>query len=154
MTTPDVRALIELYLQKAVLMQVATVSGSRPWVCSVYFAFDDQLSLYWISSGNRRHSRELRENEHIAGTIVLEHTPGDDVQGLQFEGVAKELTDISEVREGMNCYALRFSMPEDRMNTIIDGKDEHVCYKITPTSFVLFDEVHFPDNARQEYVIQ
>ena len=147
------RSLIEEYMNKAVLMQVATVHENKPWVCSVYFAYDEQLSLYWISSVDRRHSRELSENPFVSGAIVLPHTPGDDVQGIQFEGTAKRINDSSEATIGMKYYATRFSMPDERVHTVLNGSDGHVCYRITPATYVLFDEVHFPDNPRQLYEV-
>lgn len=149
----SVRDLIVDYLGKATLMQVATVSGARPWVCSVYFAFDEALSLYWISRKDRRHSVELLRNQNVAGSIVLPHTPGDDVQGIQFEGTATQLSHVREAKKGLDTYAIRFNMSHKRVSEIISGVDEHVCYKITPTSFVLFDEVHFPDDSRKVYTI-
>ena len=152
-TTLQIHELIEQYVEKAVLMQVATSSENKPWVCTVYFAYDELLSLYWISSKDRRHSKELRLNPSVSGTIVLPHTPGDAVQGIQFDGTAKELSDLSEARKGMSYYAKRFSMPQDRVETILTGSDGHVCYKITPSSYVLFDEVHLSDNPRQVYKV-
>jgi len=53
----------------------------------------------------------------------------------------------------MKYYAERFGMKQDRVKAIFDSTDGHVCYKITPTIYVLFDEINFPDNPRQEYKI-
>jgi uncharacterized protein YhbP (UPF0306 family) len=119
----------------------------------VYFAFDEKLNIYWISKPNRRHSEEIRNNDKVAGIIVLPHTPGDKVRGIQFQGVAKELATKAEASHGMKYYAERFDMKQKRVNAVLDGTDGHVCYKITPTLFVLFDEKNFPDNSRQEYKI-
>ncbi|MEK7060765.1 MAG: pyridoxamine 5'-phosphate oxidase family protein [Patescibacteria group bacterium] len=149
----DLRSLITEYLSKATLMQVATSRDDKPWVCSVYFAFDDKRNLYWISSTQRRHSQELRNNEHVAGAIVLPHTMGDKVRGLQFEGIAKEITDQKSAADAMQWYAKRFGLPEDRVKRIVENTDGHVVYMITPSSYVLFDEVNFPDNPRQEYAV-
>lgn len=145
------RNLIEDYLNEAKLMQVATSKDNRPWACSVYFAFDKDLNLYWISTPTRRHSMEINDNENVAGTIVLPHTPGDAARGIQFEGSAKKLTNKTEIFFGMKCYVKRFGMSKERMNEIIEGKDAHVCYKIAPKLYVLFDEVNFPDQSRREY---
>lgn len=149
----DLRKLIEEYLSKAYLMQVATTDNNQPWVCSVYFAYDESLNLYWISRPTRRHSKELRSNERVAGTVVLPHTHGEKVRGLQFEGVAKELISKEAIKE-IECYSNRFQdIPKEKIKTILEGKDSHVCYKISPTLFILFDEVNFPDNPRQELPI-
>jgi uncharacterized protein YhbP (UPF0306 family) len=149
----DIRPLIKDYLNEARLMQVATARNDQPWACTVYFAFDDSLNLYWISTPTRRHSEEIRNNEKVAGTIVLSHTPGDDVRGLQFQGVARELTSSEESRKGMEFYGRRMGMSEERINKVVDGSDGHLCYVIRPTLFVLFDEVNFPEDSRQEYIL-
>lgn len=153
MSSLELRKLIEEYLKKAKMLQVATATGSQPWACTVYFAFDEKLNLYWISKPTRRHSEEIRKNKKVAGTIVLPHNPGDEVRGIQFQGIGKELTNKTEATEGMIYYAKRYQMKLDRVNKILDGSDGHLCYKIIPTLYVLFDEVNFPDNPRQEYPV-
>ena len=147
----EIKQLITDYLKEARLMQVATSQDNQPWACTVYFAFDEDLNLYWISKTDRRHSKEIRNNEKVAGTIVFPHTPGDDVQGIQFQGIAKELTDKKEAIIGMKYYAERYGVKPERVNTLLDGSDGHTCYKIMPDLYVLFDEVNFPDDPRQEY---
>ncbi len=146
-----VKDLIDEYLKDAKLMQIATSRDNQPWACSVYFAYDKEFHLYWISKPTRRHSKEIHENEKVAGTIVLSHTPGDKVRGIQFQGVAKELDDKVGKIECMHYYAKRYGMDSDRVEDIIENRDGHSCYQITPKLFVLFDEVNFPDDPRQEY---
>ncbi len=147
----DLKQLIKDYLEKARLLQVATSRDNQPWVCNVYFAFDENLNLFWISTPQRRHSQEIENNEKVAGTIVLPHTPGDKVRGIQFQGTAKKLTQPDEMKHAMNIYAARMSTKEERVQNILSGKDNHVPYQIKPTLFVLFDEVNFPDSPRQEF---
>jgi len=148
----EIRRLIEDYLFEARMLQVATVRDDQPWACTVYFAFDEILNLYWISTPNRRHSEELRKNEKVAGTVVLPHTPGDPVRGMQLQGMAKELDGI-EAEEAMRYYAERFGVGADRVKAILDGSDGHLCYRISPTLYVLFDEVNFSEDSRQEYIL-
>lgn len=141
--------LIQDYLQKAKMMQVATAKDIQPWACTVYFAFDSSFNLYWISTSDRRHSQEIAHNEKVAGTIVLPHSPGDDVRGLQFEGVATELKGDAAM-SGMKIYADRYGVAPKRVGRILDGTDGHMCYRIKPKMIVLFDEENFPDKPRQE----
>lgn len=148
----EIKSLIIDYLDKARMMQVATSNNGQPWACTVYFAYDEDLNLYWISLPSRRHSLEIAQNPKVAGAIVLPHTPGDDVRGIQFEGEAAALYG-EDAREGMNYYSSRYKMDAERVAKIVDDTDGHVCYKIKPRAFVLFDEVNFPDNSRQEYVL-
>jgi uncharacterized protein YhbP (UPF0306 family) len=147
----SIKKLIQDYLRQARMLQVATAANNQPWACTVYFACDEKLNLYWISKPSRRHSEEIRNNTKVAGTIVLPHTPGDDVRGIQFQGTAQEVKNKLTAAEAMKYYAKRYGMKEERVNAILSGADGHTCYKITPTLFVLFDEVNFPKNPRQEY---
>lgn len=135
-------------------MQVATAKDNQPWACSVYFAYDDNLNLFWISTPQRRHSQEIEQNEKVAGTIVLPHTPGDKVRGLQFQGIAKKLIHPNEMKHAIEVYAKRMGMKEKRQQDILMGKDNHAPYMIQPTLYVLFDEVNFPMGPRQELKLQ
>lgn len=154
MNSNRIKFFIEEYLEKTRLMQVVTSRNNQPWACSVYFAYDEVLNLYWLSKPSRRHSQEIRANKNIAGTIVLPHAPGDDVRGLQFEGTANELSQKKDIEQAMNFYANRYGMDTKRVSAIVENIDGHACYVVRPTLFVLFDEVNFPDNPRQEYVLK
>lgn len=44
-------------------------------------------------------------------------------------------------------------MTVDRIEKIVDGTDGHACYQVKPCIIVLFDEVNFPKNPRQELLL-
>jgi uncharacterized protein YhbP (UPF0306 family) len=144
----DLKMFIQDYLNKAQIMQIATVHDHQPWVATVYFATDVDMNLYWMSRKDRRHSKEIGDNPKVAGTIVLPHNYGDKVRGLQFEGTALELSD-GDAQAGINIYSSRYWVVEDRVSPI-QGGDGHPCFQIRPSLFVLYDEVNFPENPRQE----
>jgi uncharacterized protein YhbP (UPF0306 family) len=154
MTAMELRKLIKDYLKEAKLMQLATVKDNKPWVATVWFAYDDKFNLYFISRHNRRHSLEISKNPFVAGAIVKPHrTLGDKTRGLQFEGKCVEVKG-KELIKSFALFAKRFPKvtkfilsPKD----IIEGATDHHLYKIDPTAIVLFDEVNFPDQSRQEY---
>ena len=148
----DLRKLITDYLQEARLMQVATAKDNKPWVCTVLFAYDENLNLYWISKPDTRHSQEIMTNEKVAGTIVSPSALGENVRGLQFEGIAKQATD-EDMQKAMDVYAGRVGMKDERKQNILSGKEGHVAYMIKPTQFVLFDTLNFPDNPRQAFTL-
>ena len=150
---PNLRELVSNYLREAKLMQIATVKDNKPWVATVWYAFDDDLNLYFISRKTRRHSVELGKNSAIAGAIVKQHkTLGVKTRGIQFEGNATEVS-ILELPKSFNLFVKRFPKAKKFMisvRAIIKNITDHHIYKIVPSSIVLFDEVNFPDNSRQE----
>ena len=154
----NLNKLINEYLNEAKLMQVATTKGNKPWVSSVWYVHDEDWNLYFISRRNRRHSFELKGNPNVAGTITVPHTKGsgEKVRGLQFEGTAHDLTDEPEELEKTNkLYLAKYPMAEDiPLEKLNDQKWAATFYVIHPSSFVLFDEVNFPDDSRQEYLFK
>lgn len=147
----NLKKIIEDYLKEAKLMQLATSINNQPWVCSVWFAADDELNIYWFSSTTRRHSDEIIKNNKVAGAIVLPQTPEDPPRGLQFQGTAELLTNQEDINKAISVYVDRI-FPRETINKLMQDKDKpHKFYKIRPTQFVLFDVVNFPDNSRQEY---
>lgn len=146
----DLKTLIQDFLEKARIMQVATSRDNQPWACTVHFAYDEDMHLYWISTPERRHSKDLETNDKVAGTVVLPLVPGEPVRGIQFQGIAKRL-EAEELKRGLTVIAARSGMKEERQQKIIDGTDGHTVYEITPTLFVLFDALNFPDDPRQEF---
>ena len=153
----NLRKLIDDYLKEAKLMQIATSADGRPWVASVWFAADNSFNLYFISRQTRRHSQEITRNPQVAGAIVKPHdTLGDKTRGLQFEGKCSDVKG-KELIKSFALFAKRFPKvtkfilsPKD----IINGVTDHRLYKIIPSKIVLFDEINFPGNSRQEYKVK
>ena len=145
------RKLIEEYLKEAKLMQLATSIDNQPWVCSVWFAEDEDLNIYWFSSTTRRHSEEVLKNNKVVGVIALPQTPKDPPRGLQFQGVAELLTKQDNIDKAISVYQDRI-FPKEKIDELMeDDEKPHKFYKVKPILFVLFDAVNFPDNSRQEY---
>jgi len=149
------RKLVVDYLNEAKLMQIATVKNNKPWVATVWYVHDEELNLYFISRKSRRHSLELKENPNIAGAITKPYTigSGEKVGGLQFEGKAHDLTDEPDTLEKIvKLYHGKYPKAEDiPLEKLTDPKWVATFYVVHPKAFVLFDEVNFPDNPRQEF---
>jgi uncharacterized protein YhbP (UPF0306 family) len=146
----DVGGLIRQYLDQARIMQLATSHNGQPWVVSVHFAFDDELNIYWMSTKERRHSREIYDNPLVAMTIPMRH-PDNPLIGFSAEGEAEMVSRIES--EGIiNNYYDRFNLSEKFRSGYFMGTEKHELFKMKPRLFVLFDELNFPDSPRQEWI--
>ena len=153
----NLRKLIKDYLKEAKLMQVATSVGNHPWVCSVWYVHDENFNLYFISRKDRRHSKEIKNNSDVAGTIVIPHEEGigQKVRGIQFEGKA-EMIGIGGLYKAYQLLKEKYPNAVKHIPTLDLIKKGSILvrlYKIIPKSIVLFDEINFPDNPRQEYTL-
>lgn len=145
-----VEDLVRKYLAKAKMMQIASSSGSQPWICTVYYAEDENLNLFWLSLPSRRHSQEIEKNFKIAVAVPVKFDK-NPIVGIQAEGGAEVVRNKAEVAKVMKKYTQKYNRGKDFYNNFVAGKNQHALYKFTPKTYVLFDEVNFPDQSRQEW---
>jgi uncharacterized protein YhbP (UPF0306 family) len=144
----DLRQLIEEYYDSCKIMQLATVSGNRPWLCTVNFCFDNELNLYWTSTKARRHSKEINANPQVAVAIVKDPVRK---QALQIVGEAFEVegNDLDRVNK---LYGDKFGEKPERLAEVrANTLNGRAYWVFKPTVVSLWDEVNFPDNPKQEY---
>jgi uncharacterized protein YhbP (UPF0306 family) len=141
--------LIKQYLSQGKMMQIATVNGDQPWICTVYFVEDEQLNLYWLSLPTRRHSQDIKAHNKVAVAIPIK--TDQPVIGIQAEGTAEVVNEHETIAKIMKLYTVRYNVGKSFYNNFVAGKNEHCLYRFMPTNFVLFDEVTSQDNTRKEW---
>lgn len=144
-----IESIIRDYIKDIVHMSIATCVDNKPWISEVHYSYDDELNFYFISRPSRRHSLEISKNNQIAGNIVKQHTAGESVRGVYFEGVIEMLDDVKETDIPLQTYSSRFG--ED--SSILDEQVEengHRWYKITVKKFYLFDELEMEPAGKHE----
>jgi uncharacterized protein YhbP (UPF0306 family) len=67
---------------------LATSGDDGPWAATVFYACDDQLSLYFVSAPGTRHARHLAANPGVALSIYTDCSNWADISGLQLTGEA------------------------------------------------------------------
>lgn len=137
------------------MMQLATVSDGKPWVCNVWFAADKDLNIYWFSSTTRRHSHEVADDPHVAAAICLPQTPADSyARGIQLEGTAELLTKPTDIAVAMKHYVGKIFNIKQVKQFMANLEKPHRFYRIKPETIVLFDTQNFPADSRQEYYVR
>jgi uncharacterized protein YhbP (UPF0306 family) len=142
--------VIKQYLLERYMMQLATVSGDQPWVCTVYFVVDENFNLYWASLPSRRHSREIADHPKVAVAVPAVFVKGKPIAGLQIEGEAYVMNDTPAIKPIAEKYAKKFGRDKQWIEDMSNLKTEHRMYMLAPSKYVLFDEVNFPQNTRHE----
>lgn len=139
------------HLPKIKALQLATSVGDEPWICNLHFYSDEKFNLYWVSTRERLHSKQIAKNPKVAASVLLHlNTAEEDyVIGATFSGKAELLGEIvdPEIRDG---YQQKQATSDGFLNAVADGSNPHKWYRLTPSKIVLFDTKHFPDDSRQE----
>jgi uncharacterized protein YhbP (UPF0306 family) len=117
-------------------MSLATVSGDKPWVCEVHFAYDDSLNLYFRSKLSTRHAQEIAKNSNVAGNIVRQHTIDEYPHAIYFEGTA-ELLDEAGAEAAFLFFDKRLATPATALEEALKD-DGHKFFKITVNNWAAF----------------
>src|SRR4051812_25802508 len=121
--------LIKKYLEDGRLMQIATVNGGQPWICSVYYVVDESQNLYWLSLPSRRHSQDIAKDNRVAIAVAIKRD--QPVIGIQVEGTAATVTDHEIIKRVMQLYTKRYNSGQDFYDNFVSGKNQHILYKFT-----------------------
>ena len=85
---------ISTFLAKHHVMSLATSVTDELSVCSLFYVWDEKkLSFVVASSDDTTHIKHIKQNQNIAGNIVLETKTVGKIQGVQFRGKFLELQD-------------------------------------------------------------
>ncbi len=149
--------LITNYLAEGKLLHLSTSANAVPWVTHVWYAFDaNSGDLVFTSNKARRHSLDIVQNSQVAGGVVAIDLEGlgQKVRGLSFEGHAFEAQD-EVCQKAYDIYAQRWPVVKDMFSAtdILNGTTGMRMFRVELGRAVLFDEVNFPDNPRQESIL-
>jgi uncharacterized protein YhbP (UPF0306 family) len=95
-------------------MTLATVGPTgEPQAAAVFYAADEQLNLYFLSSPRSRHSENLAREPRIAATIHADKQSWQTIQGVQIEGTAHIVRDTRQIASAIKVYASRFDFLQE-----------------------------------------
>jgi uncharacterized protein YhbP (UPF0306 family) len=145
----NVEKVIREYLPDVIHMSLATSHENKPWVCEVHYVYDENLNLYFRSTAQRRHSKEISQNQFVAGNIVRQHQKGEKPRGVYFGGKAQMLENVDENNIAYKLYCERFGTNESILE---DAKKEdgHKFYKITVNKYYVFDTIESSPSQKYE----
>ena len=137
LTDTEVEKIIRAYLPQVVHMSLGTSADDKPWVCEVHYAYDEDLNLYFCSLPTTRHCADIAVNPQVAGNIVTQHFLNQMPRGVYFEGTAELIEDTAPTSIAAQATMARFGYSEAKIAA--DMESGRRFYKITPTSYYLFD---------------
>lgn len=104
----DLRERVEDYLRTHRVATLATMAGDGPWAAAVFYASDGE-ALYFLSSPNSRHCRNLEQDPRAAATIQGDYGDWSEIKGVQMEGNVSRLRGADEKR-ARQLYGEKFPL--------------------------------------------
>lgn len=148
--TFDWKKYITECMESTKFCSIATVDDKGVWNNPVFFAWDGQFNLYFISQMHSRHMQNLQKNPRIAVAVYKTEQEGD-VAGIQLEGTARILADDKDaIQHAFNTYYARAGKGPDVQQYI--HNPTWIFVQITPENMYYFD-TRFFEEERQEVPI-
>lgn len=122
-------------ISENIYMVIASASAeAKPWITPVFFAYDDQYNLFWVSHKDSRHSTLIRSNPQVAVVIFDSKVPEGKADAVYVEATADELTNEAEIKYATDVLSARVTKDEFKVKRIEDVTNEGLwrVYKAVP----------------------
>ena len=107
----DTICCVRELLESQSTMTLATVDEhGNPDAAPLFFFLRNDLTLYWLSSADSRHSINLRARPQAAVAVYASVNRWEKIRGVQLEGTATEVLDSMQRREIIAGYRRRFRL--------------------------------------------
>ncbi len=91
-TLPDKR--IVNFIKEHHVLTLATSYNNRPYCCNCFYTYIEDLNLFvFASDTDTQHIEDIKQNEKVSASIVLETKTVGKIQGLQITGTVESPTD-------------------------------------------------------------
>lgn len=134
-------------------MTLAT-SVDKPWVATVYFVNDEDLNLYFVSSTQSKHCRDIAKNSKVACAIYDSRTLNSEKKvGVQLQGIASIVTSWRRIKVLIDMWNKAAPGAEDIINfknlksKVVGSK----MYRVKPIYIKFFNEKLFGTDGVREY---
>ena len=137
-----VMELVREFVAERKQMVVAT-NGEFPWICTVYYGVDDELNLYFLTSPETIHGKQIGENEKVAVAIAdSPQDPSSKKKGVQISGRCVQLESEDEVNGGLELWKKALNVEDEKYSykAMLEGKIKGRVYKITPVKIKFFNQ--------------
>lgn len=144
------------FIKDKKLMVLATY-GKHPWIASVYYSFDKDLNLFFITTPSTLHGKQLEKNKEVAVAIVDTHQkPNDIKKGLQMYGVVEKVSGINKINYVLRLWKdfLNVKWPEISFENMKKGLYKGRVYKVIPKKIKLFDQEKFKVPDGEEPILE
>jgi len=149
----QLRDSITHLLSVNLLCDIATVNDDgTPHISTAFFAYDDQLILYFLSDPDSIHAKNIARSPKVAVAIYDgRQIWGGAHSGLQVFGDCEQLSGALEER-ARQAYTDRFLLyPDFAAGTGTQAADvpfaKYVFYGVTPSLVKVLDELKFGDEV-------
>ncbi len=144
----DLGILARTIIDSNMYMVLGTADESgQPWVSPVYYASAEYKEVYWVSSPEVKHSRNIAMRPQVSIVIFDSQAPIGTGQGVYMSGIAEELTG-AELDQGIAIFSrssLAHGGHEWKLEDV-GASTLYRLYRVTASEHWIRDPVGRPDH--------
>jgi len=111
----DITQKVKYLIENNRHMVIATANNAgKPWVSPVFYVYDKNFNLYWVSSKEAKHSENIKMNSSIAIVIIGESPSKKGIDGVYIEAEGVELADSIDLQSAVGLFLL-YKQPDKFM---------------------------------------
>lgn len=135
------------YMASKHTMGLATCADDTPWACSVFYASDENLNIYFLTDPNTLHGQHLGSGR-VAATVNENCRQWHEIKGIQLVGTATIVTG-AERECGLSLYLDKFSDVRQAINSPGNDSEKLIGEKLnsTPLYRISIDWIRLIDNS-------
>ncbi|MBN2663080.1 MAG: pyridoxamine 5'-phosphate oxidase family protein [Bacteroidales bacterium] len=96
------------FIKEHHVLTLSTAVNNIPYSCNCFYTyFEEDNVIICTSDYNTKHIKDAQQNNNVSGSIVLETSIVGKIQGIQFNGIMIEATDIL-FKKYKKAYLKRF----------------------------------------------
>lgn len=149
MNFADLKQSVQEIISRLCYITIATTNDDgTPWISPVYFNFDDECNLYWVSYKEAIHSRNVARTNKASISIYDSTVPVWEGDGVYLQCDVYELEDHDQIASAIEAYyGGRHSPHEmDRKNVSDYINDNPLrMYKAVPTEITTLSDGYLLD---------
>ena len=114
----------------------SSTKDGKPWISPVFYGYDDEYNIYWISDKDARHSNLIRNNPQVSIVIFNSQAPEGEGDGVYFQAMVEEINDPEEAEKAYAIRDKRAKVAEFKVKKVeeVTGNGQWRVYKAIPYS--------------------
>jgi|SRR3990172_2423026 len=134
MRMPDLTPILSLLSETRALTLATLDPDGRPRATPLFFAFDEQAALIFLSDRETQHCRNLKRDPSVAAALYPEVSDWHELRGLQIQGVAS-VVPVADRGSALSLYTARFAF----VGALAEVVARSEVYRLSPTWVRLVD---------------
>jgi uncharacterized protein YhbP (UPF0306 family) len=99
--------LLKFLREHQVLTLAVMETDGNPYAAALFYAVDDELRFYVVTDPATHHGKAMLANPSVAGTVQLDRQQWQEIRGVQFRGICRQLGSTERAR-AWEIYSSRF----------------------------------------------